>query len=117
MAKRLVQGIQVHTDTLATGMFEGINFKADFLKQKVTRKLFSKEQFLPSDVIDRGSIRTWQEKGRLDTFDRARLRTDQLLAGYQRPATYAEQDAELLAMMRSLARSAGLEKLPEIDIA
>ncbi len=115
MAKRLVQGIQVQTETLATAMFEGINFKADFLKQKITRKLFAKEQYLPSEVIDRGSIRSWKEKGSQDTFSRARQRSRDLLAAYQPPVSTAEQDAELLAMMTSLARSAGLDQLPRVD--
>ncbi len=48
MAQRLLAGIEVRTETLATGLFEGINFKGDFLKQKATRELFSKEQYLPS---------------------------------------------------------------------
>ncbi len=116
MAKRLVQGIQVQTETLATAMFEGINFKADFLKQKITRKLFSKEQYMPSEVIDRGSIRAWQEKGSLDTFQRARARTDQLVAAYQRPAASPEQEAELHSMIKSSARQAGLDLLPKIDL-
>jgi trimethylamine--corrinoid protein Co-methyltransferase len=116
MAKRLVQGIQVQTETLATAMFEGINFKADFLKQKLTRKLFSKEQYMPSEVIDRGSIRAWQEKGSQDTFQRARARTDQLVASYQRPAAPPEMEAELVKIMETAAREAGLDKLPEIDL-
>ncbi len=53
MAQRLRTGIELQTETLATALFEGINFKGDFLKQKVTRELFSKEQYLPSAVIDR----------------------------------------------------------------
>ena len=68
MAQRLLDGVQVHTETLATAMFAGINFKGDFLKQKITRQLFRKEQHLPSAVIDRGSIRTWQAAGSNDTL-------------------------------------------------
>jgi trimethylamine--corrinoid protein Co-methyltransferase len=117
MAKRLVQGIHVQTETLATELFEGINFKADFLKQKITRKLFMKEQYMPSEVIDRGSIRTWQEKGSQDAFRRACTRTNDLLANYRRPAAPPEKEAELLSLLRSLASTAGLDKLPEIDLA
>ena len=75
MAKRLLAGLEVRTPTLATGLFEGINFKGDFLKQKITRKLFSVEQYLPSPVIDRDSVRGWQAAGSLDTFARAKERT------------------------------------------
>ncbi len=53
MVKRLLDGMRVHTETLATAMFENFNFKADFLKQRATRDLFAKEQILPSAVIDR----------------------------------------------------------------
>ncbi|MGZ6347772.1 MAG: trimethylamine methyltransferase family protein, partial [Anaerolineales bacterium] len=79
MAQRLLAGIEVRTETLATAMFEGINFKGDFLKQKITRDLFSKEQNLPSAVIDRESNRGWQASGSLDTFARAKIRTRELL--------------------------------------
>ncbi len=114
MAHRLLDGIQVRTETLATALFEGINFKGDFLKQKVTRELFPKEQYLPSAVIDRDSIRGWQESGGLDTYARAKARTAQLLGEYRRPHRAVEQEKELRAMVESLARQAGMERLPEL---
>jgi len=114
MAKRLLDGMQVRTETLATALFEGINFKADFLKQKVTRELFSKEQYLPSTVIDRDSIRGWQAAGSLDTFARAKVHTAQLVSEYRRPHRAIEQERELRAMVQDLARQAGMEHLPEL---
>ena len=114
MAKRLLVGIQDHTVTLATAMFEGINFKGDFLKQRVTRELFAKEQYLPSEVIDRDSIRGWQQSGSLDTFARARARTQQLLADYQRPQLDPAQEKELRGMVEGLAVKAGMELLPAL---
>ena len=115
MAQRLLAGMQVHTETLATAMFEGINFKSDFLKQKITRKLFRREQHLPSAVIDRGSIRAWQAGGSPDTFARAKTRTAELLAAYRRPDLPAEQGRELDKMMARLAREAGMDRLPELE--
>ena len=112
MARRLLEGIQVQTETLATELFAGIDFKADFLKQKATRRLFAKEQYLPSAVIDRGSLRTWLDQGRQDTFARARMRVEELLAEYQRPQLPAGQEAELRKMMTGLAREAGMAQLP-----
>jgi trimethylamine--corrinoid protein Co-methyltransferase len=116
MAKRLVQGIQVQTETFATAMFEGIDFKADFLKQKLTRKLFAKEQYMPSEVIDRSSHRAWQQNGSQDTFERAHARTERLVSSYQRPSAAPEQEAELRSMVKSMASAAGLDNLPQIDI-
>jgi trimethylamine--corrinoid protein Co-methyltransferase len=115
MAKRMLEGITVRTETLATAMFEGINFKGDFLKQRITRELFSQEQYLPSDVIDRDSIRGWQQAGRLDTFARAKVRTQQLLDGYQRPQMDADKEKELVGMVASLAKNAGMDTLPALE--
>jgi len=115
MARRLLQGMLVHTETLATALFEGINFKGDFLKHKITRQLFRQEQYLPSAVIDRGSIRAWQEGGHLDTFARARARAAELLAAYQRPEMAVDQEQELQALVERVARQAGMDALPAIE--
>lgn len=112
MAKRLLAGVQTQTETLATAFFAGINFKADFLKQKATRQLFPKEQYLPSPVIDRRSQRGWQEQGSLDTFARAKARVQELLAAYQPPQLDASQVRELRQLVESLARQAGMDRLP-----
>ena len=115
MAQRLLAGIEVRTETLATALFEGINFKGDFLKQKVTRELFAKEQHIPSSVIDRDSIRGWQTSGSPDTFARAKTRTRELLAAYEQPRYSPEQDRELRTMVENLARKAGMDALPNIE--
>jgi trimethylamine--corrinoid protein Co-methyltransferase len=115
MAKRMLQGVQVHTETLATALFEGIHFKGEFLKQRATRELFPKEQFMPSAVIDRGSIRDWQQSGGLDTFERAKQRTADLLSQYQRPQIDPAKEKELRSMVANLARQAGMDQLPQID--
>jgi trimethylamine--corrinoid protein Co-methyltransferase len=115
MAKRLLDGVQVRTETLATAMFEGFAFKGDFLKQKITRKLFRQEQYLPSNVIDRGSSRAWQEGGRPDTLARAKSRVTELLAAYERPSLPAEQERELHRMVTGLAHEAGMAQLPGVE--
>ncbi|MDI6693980.1 MAG: trimethylamine methyltransferase family protein [Anaerolineales bacterium] len=112
MAKRLLAGVQTPTETLATAMFEGINFKGEFLKQKVTRQLFAKEQYLPSAVIDRGSVRAWQEEGKPDAMMRARQRVRELLGAYQPPSMPEEQRTELSQMTLRLAQQAGMDHLP-----
>ncbi len=114
MAQRLLDGVQVHTETLATAMFAGIDFKGDFLKQKITRQLFRKEQHLPSAVIERGSVRSWQEAGRSDTFQRAKVRVDELIGGYERPLLPPSQEQALHQMMSNLAVQVGMDKLPEL---
>ena len=117
MAKRMVKGVQQHTDTLATGFYDDkINFKGgDFLKQKITMKLFREEQHLPSDIIDRNSTRAWKEAGSLDAFGRAKLRVKELLASYRRPELDPDQMARLRSYMLDLAQKAGVEELPRLE--
>jgi trimethylamine--corrinoid protein Co-methyltransferase len=115
MAQRLLVGMEVRTETLATAFFEGINFKGDFLKQKATRELFAKEQNIPSAVIDRDSIRGWRSSGGMDSFARARVRTRELLTAYQRPTFDASLIKELRGMVENLALEAGMSTLPQLE--
>ncbi|HEY5158252.1 MAG TPA: trimethylamine methyltransferase family protein, partial [Anaerolineales bacterium] len=104
----------VRTETLATALFEGINFKGDFLKQKITRELFPREQNIPSAVIDRDSMRGWQASGCLDTFARAKVRTRELLTAYKRPTYDPQQESELRKIVEGLARKADMDALPQM---
>ena len=115
MAKRLLAGIHTPTETLATAMFEGINFKGDFLKQKITRELFSKEQYLPTKVLDRDSIRGWHQNGSLDTPARAKSQVKLLLDQYEVPSLPKDKVQELHNLVRHQALAAGMEILPALD--
>ena len=118
MAKRMVQGMKIHTETLATQFYEGVNFKGgDFLKQRITLQLFQKEQHMPGTVIDRDSMRGWKESGSLDTFGRARLRVDQLLASYIRPELDPAKVQALHAYVFDLAKKAGMDELPAHELS
>jgi len=114
MAKRLLSGVHTPTETLATAMFEGINFKGDFLKQKITRQLFATEQHLPSKVLDRDSIRGWRQDGSMDTMARAKDEVQHLLTQYQQPQLPDDQVHELYKLVNHLANDAGLDTLPDI---
>ncbi len=115
MVKRFLKGVQIHTESLALAMFDGFNFKGEFLKQRITRELFAKEQYIPSKVIDRDSIRGWQQEGGLDTFARAKARVTTLLQEYQPPLLPHEQVGELRSMVQALARGAGMDGLPNLE--
>ncbi len=115
MAKRLLSGIHTPTETLATAMFEGINFKGDFLKQKVTRELFSKEQYLPSKVLDRDSIRGWQQDGSMDSLARAKIQVRQLLDQYEVPSLPKEKVQDLQKLVRQQAQKTGMDTLPALE--
>ncbi len=113
MAKRMLKGMQVLTSPLASDMYAEIDFKGDFLKQRLTRQLIKEEQYLPSAVIDRGSIRTWEQMGCSDTYSRAKIQLQDLLNTYQAPELPSEKVTELQRMVASLAKEAGMDRLPE----
>jgi trimethylamine--corrinoid protein Co-methyltransferase len=115
MAQRLLRGIEVHTETLATAMFAQTGLSGQFLKLKETRRMFQQEQYLPSKVIDRVSNRAWQDAGSLDTFARARVRAGELLAAYRRPALSVEIERDLRALVEREAQRAGLNHLPGLS--
>ncbi len=113
-AQRLLAGIQPRTPTLATHMFAALGHSGDFLKLKETRQLFRSEQYMPSEVIDRDSLRGWQEAGSPSTFDRARARVNELVATYRRPDLPVSLEHELFSYMEAEVRRAGMARLPGI---
>jgi trimethylamine--corrinoid protein Co-methyltransferase len=117
MAKRMLTGVNLHTDTLATGFYDDdINFKGgDFLKQRVTMQLFRTEQHIPSSVIDRDSVRGWKNSGGLDAFGRAKVRVKELLASYTKPTLDEAKETALHAFMIDLAQKSGMDALPPLE--
>jgi trimethylamine:corrinoid methyltransferase-like protein len=86
------------------------------LKQKVTRQLFSSEQYLPSPIIDRDSIRGWHQDGDKDTVTRAHERVILLLQQYQQPNLPQHHVHDLVELVKKQAQLAGMNELPSIEI-
>ncbi|MGA8153028.1 MAG: trimethylamine methyltransferase family protein [Terriglobales bacterium] len=105
-AFRLLRGVEMRGDTLATAMFAQTGLSGEFLKLKETRALFRQEQHLPSPVIDR-SARGSEPPS--DAFTRARARVDELVSTYQKPAL--SQDV-LRSFQAIVEREADREGLP-----
>jgi trimethylamine---corrinoid protein Co-methyltransferase len=82
-AQRLVRGVEVRGESLATGMFAQTGLSGEFLKLKETRALFRQEQYLPSPVIDRSARGSEPPR---DVFTRARTRVDELVSKYRKPS-------------------------------
>lgn len=115
MAKRYTSGIQLHTDTLGIEHFSEFAFSGDFLRHKLTRKLYKLEQHIPSKVIDRGSLRNWIESDEQDILSRAKMRVNEITNKYLKPSLPAEQEVELTKLVSKLAKDAGMNRLPKSD--
>ena len=114
MAQRVVQGVEPRSESLALEMFAKAGAAGDFLKLPETRKLFRSEQHLPSKVIDRGSLNSWEQNGKKDAFARARERVHDLLSSYKRPELPASVEQDLRAIVEQQAKKAGMDHLPGI---
>ena len=69
---------------------------------------------IPDEARLQGTLRSWQDGGGQDTFQRARGEVARLLEAYQPPEVSAEQRSELVAMVAGLAREAGMHQLPDL---
>lgn len=114
MAERLRKGVQAVTESLAAEMFRKVTAQGDFLKLPETRRLFRNEQHIPGKVIDRGSLHSWEEAGKKDTFDRAKERVAELISAYRRPELSPAVRRALRTIVEEQAKREGMECLPEI---
>jgi trimethylamine--corrinoid protein Co-methyltransferase len=112
MAKRLVAGVDDTADPLALDVMREIGHAGNFLKSKHTRRYFRREDYIPTDVIDRDFRQTWFDKGALDVNARAHRRVQELMAAYELLPIDGDLLRELEAIAARHAKTAGLDKLP-----
>jgi trimethylamine--corrinoid protein Co-methyltransferase len=114
MAKRLIAGVEVRDQPIALDLMREVGHSGHFLTQPHTRQWFQEEQYIPSEVIDRGSLGTWQQKGGKTTWQRAQDRVAALLDAYEAPPMAGDLRRELRAITLKAARSFGLDELPPL---
>jgi trimethylamine--corrinoid protein Co-methyltransferase len=114
MAKRLIAGVEARDDPIALTLMRKLGHRADYLAQTHTLKWFAKELYIPSAVIDRGSLDRWKKQGAKTTFERAADRVNELLATYQPSPISDELRAELRDITTKAAQRFGLDELPPL---
>jgi trimethylamine--corrinoid protein Co-methyltransferase len=114
-AQRLIEGIEPRTASLAVEMFAQTGLRGDFLKLRETRSLFRQEQHFPSAVIDRGLATTDETSPGI--LERARVRVEELVAAYDRPALATARGEEMFAFAQRESCGTGLVGLPGISCA
>jgi trimethylamine--corrinoid protein Co-methyltransferase len=112
MAKRLVAGVDDSEEPLALHVMREVGHAGNFLKSKHTRRHFRKEDYIPTEVIDRDFRQTWFDKGALDVNARAHLRVQELIAAWEPLPLGGEVRRELESIADRHAEAAGIEALP-----
>jgi trimethylamine--corrinoid protein Co-methyltransferase len=113
MVKRLVAGVDDSEEPLALTVMREVGHAGNFLKSKHTRRNFRKEDYIPTEVIDRDFRQNWFDKGALDVSARAHRRVQDLIAGWEPLPLDAGVARELEAIATREAKTVGLDKLPE----
>ena len=98
----------------ALDLFARLGHRAEYLAEPHTLKWFSKELYLPSAVIDRGTYDGWKRKGASSAAERAAERVTALVGAYRPTAMPAELRAELRAITTKAARKFGMSELPPL---
>ena len=115
MAKRLLRGVETCDDEdLGATLIRGVGHHGHFLGQKHTRSWFAQEQFIPSDVVDRGSLTAWQDAGAKTAGERARDRVQSLLGDYQPRSLSDDMRQGLRDITEHAARQFGMDHLPSL---
>jgi trimethylamine:corrinoid methyltransferase-like protein len=91
-----------------------LGHRADYLGQVHTAKWFSEEQYIPSDVIDRGSFESWRRKGGTTAWERAQDRVEKLLVEYEPPSLADGLRRELRTITLRAAQKFGMDELPPL---
>ena len=114
MAKRLIAGVEVRDDPIALDLMRKVGHRGDYLGQLHTLKWFREEQYIPSEIIDRGSVEAWKKKGKKTTWDRARERIVALLDAYEPYPMADEVRHELRDLTLRAAKTFGMDELPPL---
>ena len=114
LAKRLAGGIEAREDPLALTLMREMGHNADYLSNHHTRKWFRKEFYIPSPIIDRGSLDAWQQEGGKNTFQRATDQIEMLLEKYQPTNLPDSIHSDLKEITTRAANQFGMDCLPAL---
>jgi len=114
MAKRLIAGIEARQQPVALELMRELGHNAEYLAHPHTLQWFRQELYIPSKVVDRGSLDAWKQRGAKSALERARDQVTRLLATYTGPVLSAGQGAELRRITTTAARRFGMDQLPPL---
>ena len=105
MARRLKRGILVNKDTIALDAIKKAGPGGQFLSLKHTLEWALKEQFMPSEVIDRQSLDVWRAKGSRDSAANATDLVRRILREHKPEPLPRETEEQLNTAAKELAKS------------
>ncbi|MCP2605276.1 trimethylamine methyltransferase family protein [Candidatus Aminicenantes bacterium AH-873-B07] len=113
IAYRLIEGIIQRDEPIAIDLLSEIKENSSFLTHPHTRKWYRVEHTFPK-ILDRGNYGQWVNSGKKTLSERASEYIKELLSQKDEPMLSDETKKEFRKIMKTYARSFGIERLPEI---
>ena len=114
MAKRLIAGMQARETPIARDLMRQSAHKANFLSHQHTHKWFRKELYIPTPLLDRGSLDAWRLAGSKSITARASEMVERQLSAYQPSPCPQELKVELRNLVARAAQRHGMLSLPPL---
>lgn len=92
---RVLQGVDVNEETLATDVIEAVGPGGNFLTQPHTVRSARSDEYVQSQISDRQERDQWADVGGLDGRNRAKDRVRELLSGSADPLIPEELDRDV----------------------
>ena len=115
ICRRVNRGIEIRENPIALDIMREVGHTGQFLSSSHTRNWFKEELYIPTDLIDRGSLEKWKDEGSRNISERAHIKSGELIKMYKGSRITDEQKSELKLITELAVRKYGLEKLPELD--
>jgi trimethylamine--corrinoid protein Co-methyltransferase len=113
MALRIARGFEVNSETMALEDLRNRGKQGSFISLPSTLKLFRKEHYMPSEVVDRANRTQWEEKGSKDIIKRAKEQAQTILGKVKSKRAITEGvEKELNKTMLAELKRFGVTKIP-----
>jgi trimethylamine--corrinoid protein Co-methyltransferase len=115
MALRLLDGVRVDDETMAVDLIRKVGPGGHFLAEKHTMEWFRKEQFMPSELIDRQGSKAWKAAGSKDIVKRARDIVKKTLREHKPEPLASDVEKDLDKVMKNIMKRHKISTLPLVS--
>lgn len=110
MLLRLVRGICICPETIATDLIEKVGPRGQFITEQHTLERLRTGEHWETRVFNRSSYENWQKAGSPDVVERARKTAEEIIQSHQPEKLNASVQVELEEIIKDFERAASCNK-------
>ena len=112
MAYRMMDGLRVDEDTIALDLIKKVGPGGTYFLESQTREWLHKDQYHPSEIIDRKTMPQWKRSGSQDVIARSRNYLDKVLAEHQPTPMDKDIKKDLDVVVIAIMKRHKIDSLP-----